>query len=181
MATLRAATHLLRFQSHKLAERAKAPLWKFVWNTKQQSYGGDERFPTYDSFLESTTDVYKYLQNELLTAENTRHLEDLCTEELWPVVRATGAEYGPLRQQFQDECRIHWTSIEAFVCAFSPPDEQQEVFAGARFFSIMNMAFVPNGMRRSIDDVLFKSTWDADQGVSQWRIAHIGGPITPSM
>merc|ERR1711879_967683 len=102
-----------------------------------------------------------------------------------------GADYERLRRHFgPEECRIVWTSTEAFVCSLAPPEPPQDqaaavvqepsengkgltVIAGARFFSVMNMAFAPENVRHSIDDVIFRSSWDPEAGVSQWKIAYI--------
>lgn len=53
------------------------------------------------------------------------------------------------------------------------------VVAGTRFFSVMTMSFAPESVRRGIDDIIFKSDWDPEKGVRQWKIAYIGGPIQP--
>merc|ERR1719401_2655979 len=103
---MRPAAHLAWFQARRLVETAKAPLWRAAWSEVQRKVGGPEKFPSHGDFLDSATDVYRYLQGELLGAENTRHLEDLCTAELWPVIRATGADYERVRRHFGvDQCR----------------------------------------------------------------------------
>mmetsp|Transcript_105713 Transcript_105713/g.329482 ORF Transcript_105713/g.329482 Transcript_105713/m.329482 type:complete len:130 (-) Transcript_105713:167-556(-) len=88
-----------------------------------------------------------------------------------------------------DKCRIVWSSTDAFVCSLGPPEVPEDqrqgeegpvVIAGARFYSVMGMAFAPEeAPRHSIDDVIFKSSWSAEQGVAQWKIAYIGGPVAP--
>mmetsp|Transcript_1653 Transcript_1653/g.3436 ORF Transcript_1653/g.3436 Transcript_1653/m.3436 type:complete len:187 (-) Transcript_1653:80-640(-) len=184
---MRLAAHNLLFRGRRVMETMKVPLWRSAWGEVQKKCGGPDKFPSYDEFLGSATDIYKYLQGELLAAENTRHLQDLCTEELWPVIRATGADYEKVRRHFgAEQCRIDWAGTDAFVCSLGPPEDQAQseegpvVIAGARFYSVMGMAFAPNEPpRHSIDDVIFKSSWTADQGVVQWKIAYIGGPVTP--
>mmetsp|Transcript_119226 Transcript_119226/g.237669 ORF Transcript_119226/g.237669 Transcript_119226/m.237669 type:complete len:182 (+) Transcript_119226:118-663(+) len=178
---MRRGAHLVQWNGRRLLEMGKAPIWRAAWAETQRKCGGPEKFPSYDDFLGSATDIYKHLQGELLGAENTRHLEDLCTEELWPIIRATGADYEKVRRHFgTKECRIVWTSTDAFVCSLGLPDEETEasVIAGARFFSVMGMGFaLDQPPRHSIDDVIFKSSWDSKQGVVQWKIAYIGGPL----
>mmetsp|Transcript_105711 Transcript_105711/g.329470 ORF Transcript_105711/g.329470 Transcript_105711/m.329470 type:complete len:190 (-) Transcript_105711:167-736(-) len=187
---MRLALHNLLFRGRRLIDTTKVPLWRTAWGEVQKKCGGSDKFPSYDEFLGSATDIYKYLQGELLAAENTRHLEDLCTEDLWPVVRATGADYEKVRRHFgADKCRIVWSSTDAFVCSLGPPEVPEDqrqgeegpvVIAGARFYSVMGMAFAPEeAPRHSIDDVIFKSSWSAEQGVAQWKIAYIGGPVAP--
>merc|ERR1719198_943596 len=118
-----------------------------------------------------------------MTAENTRHLEDLCTEELWPDVRAAGAGYEPVRRHFGvDACGIAWVSTDSFVCSLGLPEEDSAgdggptVIAGARFFSVMSMKFDQQNVKHTIDDLIFKSSFNKEDGVTQWKIAYIGGP-----
>jgi len=179
------ASHLLRFHGQKAFEHARAPIWRFTWNALYNQLGGSEKFPAYPDFLASSTELYRHLQNELLSATNTRHLEDICTEELWPIVRSAGSEYEQLRRQHGDECRIEWQTTDAFICSLGPPDIRDEgstqtVIVGARFFSVMHMAFDPDSVRHTIDDLFFVSPWDHETGAKQWQIMHIGGPVTPS-
>eukprot|EP00408_Alexandrium_pacificum_P069260 CAMPEP_0171164654 /NCGR_PEP_ID=MMETSP0790-20130122/5782_1 /TAXON_ID=2925 /ORGANISM="Alexandrium catenella, Strain OF101" /LENGTH=173 /DNA_ID=CAMNT_0011629421 /DNA_START=88 /DNA_END=605 /DNA_ORIENTATION=+ len=173
---MRPSLHNLLFHGRRIVESAKAPLWRTAWGEVQKKCGGQDKFPSYEEFLGSATDIYKYLQGELLAAENTRHLEDLCTEQLWPVVRATGGDFEKMRR--------HWGahSVDPFVCSLAPPEDPKEgdegavVIAGARFYSVMGMAFAPNEPpRHTIDDIIFKSSWTAERGVAQWKIAYIGG------
>mmetsp|Transcript_15121 Transcript_15121/g.31662 ORF Transcript_15121/g.31662 Transcript_15121/m.31662 type:complete len:187 (-) Transcript_15121:72-632(-) len=181
------AAHVAWFHGRRLVETVKAPLWRATWGEVQRKCGGPEKFPSYDGFLDSAEDIYRHLQGELLGAENTRHLEDLCTEELWPIIRATGADYEKVRRHFgTEQCRILWTSSDPFVCSLGPPEDQEQdsesgpiVVAGARFFSVMSMSFAPDQTRHTIDDVIFKSSWNPQDGVAQWKIAYIGGPTTP--
>mmetsp|Transcript_27311 Transcript_27311/g.55222 ORF Transcript_27311/g.55222 Transcript_27311/m.55222 type:complete len:186 (+) Transcript_27311:97-654(+) len=184
---MRLAVHNLKFHGRRFVETVKVPLWRATWGEVQKTCGGQDKFPSYDEFLGSATDIYKYLQGELLGAENTRHLQDLCTEELWPLIRATGGEFEKVRRHWgTDECRIVWHSVDPFVCSLGPPEEQEDeeglvTIAGARFYSVMGMAFAPQEPQRHvIDDVIFKSSWTAEHGVAQWKIAYIGGPLTPT-
>ncbi|CAE8629687.1 unnamed protein product [Polarella glacialis] len=105
--------------------------------------------------------------------------------DVFGVNRATGTDFNRVRRQFGAEnCTIHWTSTEAFVCSLSPPEAEKDegpmsVIAGARIFSVMSMSFAPEQVRYTIDDLIFKSPWDAKTGVRQWKVVHIGGPTAP--
>merc|ERR1719309_1192180 len=95
----RALTNVL-FWGRRNYDTLKAPIWRATWTEVQKMCGGPEKFPSHDEFLVSATDIYKYMQGELLTSENLRHLQDLVTEDLWPVIHATGADYEKYRRHY---------------------------------------------------------------------------------
>ncbi|CAE8742718.1 unnamed protein product [Polarella glacialis] len=103
---------------------------------------------------------------------------------LYGLTRRSGTGQRRRRQFGAENCTIHWTSTEAFVCSLSPPEAEKDegpmsVIAGARIFSVMSMSFAPEQVRYTIDDLIFKSPWDAKTGVRQWKVVHIGGPTAP--
>eukprot|EP00439_Symbiodinium_sp_Y106_P009445 s2892_g1.t1 len=162
----------------------KDPIWRHFWSIVSEHHGGSSKFPACDEFLDSAVAIYQHLQSELLAAEHIGHLEDLFAEDLWPIVRAAHSDFHPVRQQFGAEnCKINWRATEAYVAALSSPKVEEEaketkVLAGARIFSIMSMAFDPEEVRHSIDDLIFESAFDDTNGVENWRIVHISGPRT---
>eukprot|EP00439_Symbiodinium_sp_Y106_P012387 s2892_g1.t2 len=185
---------LLRFKVQDLAllgcllvcsERPDlAALLELSGSIVSEHHGGSSKFPACDEFLDSAVAIYQHLQSELLAAEHIGHLEDLFAEDLWPIVRAAHSDFHPVRQQFGAEnCKINWRATEAYVAALSSPKVEEEaketkVLAGARIFSIMSMAFDPEEVRHSIDDLIFESAFDDTNGVENWRIVHISGPRT---
>eukprot|EP00747_Dinoflagellata_sp_TGD_P169318 gnl/TRDRNA2_/TRDRNA2_198034_c0_seq1.p2 gnl/TRDRNA2_/TRDRNA2_198034_c0~~gnl/TRDRNA2_/TRDRNA2_198034_c0_seq1.p2 ORF type:complete len:192 (+),score=29.21 gnl/TRDRNA2_/TRDRNA2_198034_c0_seq1:83-658(+) len=190
---MHSALHIGRWHAQHLVECAKKPMWRYAWHTVQTQCGGVDKFPSCNDFLGSSIDIYRYLQQELLSASNTRHLEDLVTADLLPFVQAASSEFEHVRKLHgEEECRIQWRSTDAFVCSLAPPEsltppEEQGsensvpvVIAGARFFSVMSMKFQPEHVRHTIDDLIFRSEWHPEEGVKHWKIAYIGGPVTPS-
>mmetsp|Transcript_74060 Transcript_74060/g.128504 ORF Transcript_74060/g.128504 Transcript_74060/m.128504 type:complete len:186 (+) Transcript_74060:58-615(+) len=175
--------HIARFHALRIADNVKKPLWRGIWNNVQMRCGGPDRFPGKEEFLASATEVYQFLQQESLTKENTRHLEDIYTEDLWPTVRSAGAEYSAVRRQFGDECRFIWRSTDPFIRGVVFPDEGEvdglgpSVTISARFFSVMSVKYAPDHLRYAVDEMDFVSDWDPEVGVKQWKIARIGAPL----
>merc|ERR1719330_1831264 len=156
---MQAAAHRVTWHGRRVFEAGRAPVWRAVRGHVQKKYGPD-KFPSYDEFLTSSTDVYRFLQAELLAAESMTHLQALCTDDMWPYIRATGAEFEKVRRHLgADQCHIKWKSTEAYVCSLGPPavpDDGEageaaeagegeapglQVVAGARFFSVLHMPF----------------------------------------
>ncbi|CAJ1376537.1 unnamed protein product [Effrenium voratum] len=175
----------LGWHARRSVEVLRHPIWQYCWRVVQEKSGGKEKFPACDEFLASSIDVYRHLQQELMAADHIGHLEDLFSEELWPIVRSAHSDFEPWRKRFgREQCGIHWTSTEAFIFTLQPPGpkrgaqkDEQIVVAGARLFSVISMTFAPEQERHSIDDLIFESAFDTD-GVSQWRIIDISGPTT---
>lgn len=163
------------------------------WDIIQERSGGSEKFPACDEFLASAIDVYQYLQQELMAADQIGHLEDVFSKDLWPIVRSAHGDFEPLRKQFgRENCKIKWVSTEAFIFTLQQPGPREDlrpkkledsadcfVVAGARLFSVMSLSFAPEE-RYSIDDLIFESAFDEKDGVVQWRIIDISGPQAPS-
>lgn len=138
-------------------------------------------FPAKEDFLESATEVYRFLQDEIMAAENLRQLKDLCHHDLWPNLHAVADMHEPVRRQFGDDSRIIWTSTDAFVCGIGVFDDGeiegmgQSVLVAMRFFSVVDLKYAPGQVHHAIHELDLVSEWDAEHGIQEWKIARVDG------
>mmetsp|Transcript_75632 Transcript_75632/g.142605 ORF Transcript_75632/g.142605 Transcript_75632/m.142605 type:complete len:196 (+) Transcript_75632:2-589(+) len=178
---LRNAWPLARFHALRTKGVVDRPVWHGYWTDLQQRCGGHKKFPAQEEFLESATEVYRFLQEEVMAAKNLRNVEDLCHEELWSTVHSVVDLHEPVRRQFGDDSRIIWTSTDAFVCGIGVFDEGEiegmgrSVLIAMRFFSVIDLKYAPGEVHYAIDELDLVSEWDAEVGIKEWKIARLDG------
>jgi len=93
-------------------------MWNFV--AFHPKYGS--LFQPVDDFLSGSTQAYQYVQNELCTAENVRHLREACSESVYEAIQESSTELEEWRRENGDKSGMIFDIVEPYFQEIQYPE-----------------------------------------------------------
>eukprot|EP00471_Norrisiella_sphaerica_P006970 CAMPEP_0184491106 /NCGR_PEP_ID=MMETSP0113_2-20130426/19622_1 /TAXON_ID=91329 /ORGANISM="Norrisiella sphaerica, Strain BC52" /LENGTH=164 /DNA_ID=CAMNT_0026875319 /DNA_START=316 /DNA_END=807 /DNA_ORIENTATION=- len=158
---------------HWLARKAIAS-WKhrmeiIVWNMMERRYG--DLFQSPDDFLAGSTQAYRYVQNELCTAENVRHLREACSESVYDAIQESSSELEQWRRENGDKAGMIFDDVQSYFDTIALPENfnsEGNVTASVAFYALVRQQSDPETVLHRIDGFSFQTEWDPVDGLGEW-------------
>jgi len=96
------------------------------------------QFQPVEDFLSGSTQAYQYVQNELCTAENVRHLREACSESVYDAIQESSSELEEWRRENGDKSGMIFDSVEPFFQEIAFPDNfesKSSITASVAFYA----------------------------------------------
>mmetsp|Transcript_16444 Transcript_16444/g.32158 ORF Transcript_16444/g.32158 Transcript_16444/m.32158 type:complete len:171 (+) Transcript_16444:12-524(+) len=144
------------------------------WETLYDSYGS--RFQDIEDFLSGSKQAYKYMQNELCTADNVGHLKTMVSEKLYEAILLSLDEREEWRMENGGKGGWIFDDVEAYVEQINAPEsfeEKASFTADVSFLSAVRLEAQPEEVMFRADGFVFETQWDPEQGIGEWKISSI--------